>query len=95
MRAVRGVLAVKQHSFDGMSWPLPENHGLEHRLRYGNAAPGDLICAATIVAAYKALVMATNEKRRKVAAELKRAQSKEGQRPLPARHGSAAGVTPG
>ena len=62
--------------FDDMTWP--RIHGgiddLERALRYGEPTRADLLTAASVLAAYTALVEKTVADRRRVVAMLRRAE---------------------
>lgn len=67
----------KFHNFDGMCWPLPgdepDGDGLEWRLRYINPEhlAKDRMHAASIVSAYRELIMCPVKKRNAVLRELR------------------------
>lgn len=60
----------KRHvSWDNMTWPRyleHEDDSVEGRLRYGTPSREDLLYAASVMAAYAALVGSTDKKRREV-----------------------------
>lgn len=59
--------------FGQMGWPRPCDalDEVNHRLRYGQATPSDLLVAAGVISAYIALIDATEEKRRLVVRTLR------------------------
>lgn len=63
-------------TFDGQTWP--RIHGkideLEWALRYGQPTDLDRLVAASVVAAYTALVEKTQEDRRRIVAKLRQAE---------------------
>jgi hypothetical protein len=67
--------------FGQMSWPRPDEdeheESLEWRLRYGTPTQSDLLSAAGYVAAYGALVHATETKRRYVVRTLRAIEADE------------------
>lgn len=70
-------------SFDGMCWPLP-NEDVEYRLRHPPICLQhcDLMIAAQIMSAYRAMISKTRDQRQKIVsmirAEMNRQQRWEG-----------------
>lgn len=56
--------------FDGMTWPMPFTE-LEWTLRYGTPTRGQLLRAASILAAYDEIVRSPERKRRYVVRNLR------------------------
>ncbi len=62
--------------FDGMTWPNPDALGeTEHALRYGQPTRADLLVAASVLGAYRALVLDPQHRRNKNVAGIRRAVS--------------------
>lgn len=60
-------------SWEGMTWPLPETdeNSVEWKLRYGEPTKGELLFAASVLNAYRALVLTTDKQRKEVVKTLK------------------------
>ena len=72
------LVGKKFVSFDGMAWPryLEDNDdSVEWRLRYGNPTRADLLYAASVMAAYTALVGSTEKNRKKIVSKLKESEN--------------------
>lgn len=67
-------------SFDGMCWPLP-NEEVEDRLRHSHNTfdKRDLMIAAQIMSAYRALIFKTRDQRQKIVSTI-RAETNRQQR---------------
>lgn len=60
--------------FDNMSWPVPGGRldALEYLLRYGGPSHSDLLWAASVIAAYRQMVMDPRTKREHVIRTLRK-----------------------
>lgn len=63
---------------DGTVWPLPDGgdddeYGLEWRLRYGKPTYSDLLCAASVLGAYAALIEKSQRRRNWIVERIKEA----------------------
>ena len=63
---------------DGGTWPVPDDGlaELEWRLRYGTPTRSDLLTAASVMAAYRQLIEATEAQRNRVVRALREAQGR-------------------
>lgn len=66
--------------FDNMTWPVPSDRvrEAEHRLRIGEATRADILIAASVIAAYRQMILDPKRKRDAVVRRLREAmQTKE------------------
>lgn len=73
-------------SFDGMCWPLP-NEDVENKLRYVTIDKlqqvplvldnNDLLIAAQIMAAYRAMISKTRDQRQKIVSEIRKEMNRK------------------
>jgi len=74
IRKIKFRIFPRHVSWNGMVWPRyleHEDDSVQWRLRYGIPSKEDLLYAASVMAAYTALVDSTDKKRREVVRILK------------------------
>jgi hypothetical protein len=67
----RETILPRHLMFDQMTWPRPDTE-LEWTLRYGKPTEKDIMLAASICAAYAALVYGTQRRRNQIISTIRR-----------------------